>query len=570
MTFSGEISRRLVLGPVLRCATDDTASIWVETDSPARVEVRAGDVSAHADTFTAFGHHYALVVASGLGPGADLPYSVRLDGERVWPPRRGEYPPSRLRTRGGPPATVRVMFGSCREASPYTDDGFPPDALDTFARTLARGDAAVPDLLLLLGDQVYADEISADTQRYLRDRREHGDGPSDAPTDQAADFEEYTRLYHESWTDPEIRWLLSTVPSAMIFDDHEIVDDWNTSAAWRARIHATTWWRRRIVGGLASYWVYQQLGNLTPDQLASDETAREVLTGGDASAALARLAIVSDRATDPATPTVGPSWSYRIDLARTRVLVLDNRSGRVLTPGRRQMLSPTDWDWLTEQVRGDYDHLIVGASLPWLLPPAIHDLETADEKLADSPRALVAAGAERVRQVADMEHWAAFRDSFERFGELLRDVSAGRCTPRPPASISVLSGDVHHSYVAAADLGPDQRSRVYQLTCSPTHNQAPPEMKIGFRIGWSRAAAGIAAGIARLARVPRPGPRWRKLAGPYFSNAVGTLELRARSARVRLDGTARDAAGRPVLQPLAQVPLAWRGGGQAVRRIRPA
>ena len=51
-------------------------------------------------------------------------------------------------------------------------------------------------------------------------------------------FDEYTKLYLESWRDPEVRWLLSTVPSVMIFDDHEIIDDWNTSASWRADMSA--------------------------------------------------------------------------------------------------------------------------------------------------------------------------------------------------------------------------------------------------------------------------------------------------------------------------------------------
>ena len=50
------------------------------------------------------------------------------------------------------------------------------------------------------------------------------------PGETIADFEEYTRLYRESWSEPHIRWLLSTVPTAMIFDDHDIIDDWNTSA----------------------------------------------------------------------------------------------------------------------------------------------------------------------------------------------------------------------------------------------------------------------------------------------------------------------------------------------------
>ena len=87
-----------------------------------------------------------------------------------------------------------------------------------------------------------------------------------------ADFEEYTRLYAESWSDPQVRWLLSTIPSSMIFDDHEMIDDWNTSAAWRREVTANDWWTARISGGLVSYWVYQHLGNLSPQELAENTT----------------------------------------------------------------------------------------------------------------------------------------------------------------------------------------------------------------------------------------------------------------------------------------------------------
>ena len=30
----------------------------------------------------------------------------------------------------------------------------------------------------------------------------------------------------------------------MIFDDHDVIDDWNTSAAWLAEMRATPWWQR--------------------------------------------------------------------------------------------------------------------------------------------------------------------------------------------------------------------------------------------------------------------------------------------------------------------------------------
>ena len=78
------------------------------------------------------------------------------------------------------------------------------------------------------------------------------------------DFEEYTRLYWESWGDPVIRWLFSTVGVAMIFDDHDVHDDWNTSIAWLEEMRAQAWWQERIEAALCSYWVYQHLGNLSP------------------------------------------------------------------------------------------------------------------------------------------------------------------------------------------------------------------------------------------------------------------------------------------------------------------
>ena len=92
--------------------------------------------------------------------------------------------------------------------------------------------ATGPTLLLLLGDQVYADEVSPATRDVIRARRRR---PSEPPGEEVADFEEYTSLYHESWGEPAIRWLLSTVSTAMIFDDHDVHDDWNISAAWVER-----------------------------------------------------------------------------------------------------------------------------------------------------------------------------------------------------------------------------------------------------------------------------------------------------------------------------------------------
>ena len=124
-----------------------------------------------------------------------------------------------------------------------------------------------PDLLALVGDQVYADDnLSPETLRYIQRHR----GPDEGAGHEVANVDEYTFLYRESWSPAPIRWLLSTLPSAMIFDDHDVRDDWNTSEPWRRQMQATDWWQERITSGLLTYWLYQHLGNLSPADLEAD------------------------------------------------------------------------------------------------------------------------------------------------------------------------------------------------------------------------------------------------------------------------------------------------------------
>jgi phosphodiesterase/alkaline phosphatase D-like protein len=543
----------LRLGPLLRYVDGSSATVWVEAGRRCTAEVRCAEGGGgSARTFEICGHHYALVPVTGLTPGTETPYEVLLDGERVWPLPDSPFPPSVIR----PPAgheTLRVAFGSCRWAAPALGKKDPvgPDALDALAtRVAADPDAPRPDVLLLLGDQVYADETSEATRDWLAGRRDLDEPPGA----QVTNYEEYTHLYYESWLDPEVRWLLSTVPSCMIFDDHDIIDDWNTSAAWVAGMRATPWWRDRVLGGLMSYWVHQHLGNLSPDELAKDEVyaavrSLESADGTDAGAdahgsgaedggrsgteALRAHCARSDA--DPAHAR----WSYRRDFGRTRLLMVDSRAARVLAEGERDMLAPGEWAWLRAQVRdapGSYDHLLIGTSLPWLLPHLIHDVESWDAALAGGVRgARWARFGEWLRRALDLEHWAAFPPSFDALADLIAAAGSG---PGAPATICVLSGDVHHAYVAeprwrAGGTGPD--AHVVQLTCSPVHNSVPLSIKVVFRLGWTLPGRALGRLLARHGRRARPAVGWRRTGGPWFGNQLMTLTLRGREARLRLE-----------------------------------
>ncbi|WP_329386066.1 alkaline phosphatase family protein [Streptomyces sp. NBC_01351] len=528
----------LRLGPLLRHVDWDTgrsATIWVEADRPCTAEVRCADgAGGSVRTFQIAGHHYALVPVTGLSPGAVTEYEVLLDGVRVWPLPDSHFPASTISTpavvgsvsSGRPGPGLRVTFGSCRQAAPPAGrhGRHGPDALDTLAARLAADPEAVrPDLLLLLGDQVYADALSEDTRAWLAARRDL----REAPGAQVADYEEYTRLYYESWLDPEIRWLLSTVPSLHIFDDHDVIDDWNTSEAWLAEMRATPWWRERVLSGLMSYWVHQHLGNLSLAELEADPLYAEIRRTPDGTEPLRAFASAADA--DPATVR----WSYRRDFGRTRLLMVDTRAARVLAEDGRAMLDPAERQWLRDNAlagHGGYDHLLIGSSLPWLMPPLIHDAETWNAAVCRGERGpRWARIGENLRRRSDLEHWAAFPASFAMLTDLIEEVATG---PRAPATVAVLSGDVHHAYVAEPRI--PTTARVFQLTCSPVHNSIHTAVKWGFRLGWSRAGRWLGRGFTRHGRTGRPPLSWRRTGGPWFGNQLMTLTLSARTARLQL------------------------------------
>ncbi|WP_431040088.1 alkaline phosphatase D family protein [Streptomyces sp. P9-1] len=532
----------LRLGPLLRYVDGSSATVWAETDGPGTVEVRCPDgTGGSSGTFQVCGHHYALVRVTGLTPGTATPYEVHVDGERVWPLAREpfpSFPPSVIRTPAGDDR-ARISFGSCRWASPPTGEPDPvgPDALDALAKRIAADpEGERPDVLLLLGDQVYADETSDSTKEWLAARRDL----SEPPGSQVADYEEYTHLYYESWLDPQVRWLLSTVPTCMIFDDHDVIDDWNTSASWVEDMRATSWWRDRVLSGLMSYWVYQHLGNLSPADVEADPVYAAVRETPDGTGALREFA---SRAEADATAV---RWSYRRDFGRVRLVMVDSRAARVLEEGRRSMLDRDEADWLRAQVsddRGSYDHLLVGTSLPWLLPHLIHDIEVWSSVLCrgdKGPR--WARLGEKLRRAADLEHWSAFPHSFAELAEVLADAGSG---PDAPATVCVLSGDVHHAYVAEPRWPgrAEPEARVVQLTCSPVHNSIPASMRVGFRFGWSAAARGLGRVFTRHGGLGEPPVHWRRTGGPWFGNQLMTLATRGRSAVLRLEHAQEERGG---------------------------
>ena len=294
-------------------------------------------------------------------------------------------------------------------------------------------------------------------------------------------------------------------------------------------MEATSWWHGRIVAGLASYWVYQHIGNLSRPQREDDEIWQRIAShSGPEELDLSE--VLDDFADRVDQEPSSYRWSYAREINGSRLVVVDSRAARVLEHDDRQMLDAGEMAWLDEQMTGDVDHLFVGTSLPFLLPPGLQHVEAFSEALAGGAWGRRAARpGEVLRQAADLEHWGAFQESFRTVAEMVIEVAAGE-RGRPPRTVTFLSGDVHHSYVSEVTRlarGDSRRlhSRVLQVVCSPIRNPLPRVM----RFATAALSYGVGGLLGRLAarstNVPEPPFRWRRVHGPWFDNNLATAEV---------------------------------------------
>lgn len=555
----------LLLGPLIRRSSELGFAVWVEVAKEARVTVTVHPLAEPAgagpsqsfsdDTFCVGGHHYAIVDVDGLEHGECYAYEIELDtGEVVWPDPDLDLPPSQVQM-WQPDTPFRISGGSCRQqapqdrrkrrsflrrsASPVTDE-LGADALAALAHEIQEGHRERPHLLMLSGDQVYADERHEVMTTELEERR---GGPPKDGWPQITSFEEYTWLYERTWAHPLVRWLLSSVPSVMIFDDHDVIDDWNISDTWADDIAAEPWWTARLESSLMAYWVHQHLGNLSREERADDELYQRVRSADDGQAALCEFA--SNAGTGAGRQEV--SWSYRVTAGPIQVVVLDGRNGRVLEPGRRSMLSPRDWDFLDEALDDDPNVLIV-SSVPWLLPPGVHHLERFVSQLVGGRwGARVARWAEKLRRSIDLEHWAAFGSSVDQLTERLRASVDANGRRFPPV---VFSGDVHFAYLAQQPL--EHGVSAFQLVSSPMRQgDANYEQVARWTAMTSAFDTTMRRLLARGLRRKASPCAHRVLAGIWTDNNIASLVYSGDGVHVRLDAADLTEDGL-VLHPLLE------------------
>ena len=532
------MAAEILTGPMLRYTSETEAVVWMELDRPCTAEV----LGTSAASFEIRGHHFALVMIAGLTPDEDYPYEVHTEGEVIWPPAGYGLPQPRIRTLPAE-ADVKLIFGSCRASGPHRPPhtfqrwwhprGKGVDALNAYAYRMAGESPDVwPDALLMLGDQLYADEPPAAVKKAMEERGLNRKSPSDA----LDDFESFTIGYRYAWSRSLVRWLFSTVPTTMILDDHEIHDMWRTSRRWLDEKRSTSWYRDRVVGGLMAYWIYQHVGNLSPNEIRADPTYQRV-AAGDGDRALQEFATRAE-AEDGQT-----RFSFSLDLGPARLVAVDSRAGRVLDEGQRRIVGEDEWNWIKDRSLGHGRHLVLASSLPFLLPPAMHRIEAWSEAVDEGAWGeRFSFLGEKVRDLANLDHWAAFRRSFSDLEELVFDIATGS-EGEQPESLIMLGGDVHHCFSTEVSLPPDSpetSTAIRQVVCSGLRKELELAERLVLGFGHSRLAEVIADRLARSANVKGPRLSWRQTSPSFFRNQIGTLTF----TTDRVDLTLERALGR--------------------------
>ena len=245
---------------------------------------------------------------------------------------------------------------------------------------------------------------------------------------------------------PNVARLFAHLPTLMIFDDHDVTDDWNLSAAWEAAVYEHPFSRRIVGNALIAYLLCQGWGN-DPDGLAEPLAAsREWL---DSAAHDGRLDCEThNRLVTHLLRFTG--WGYTLD-STPRLVVLDTRTRRWRSERRRHHPSGLmDWEALSEFQQ----ELLEEPSVIIVSPAPIFGVKLIE-------------GIQRVFTwfgkplLVDAENWMAHPGAAHTMLNILRH-------SRTPQRYVILSGDVHYSFVYAITL----RQRSFEtLTGQPSERK---------------------------------------------------------------------------------------------------
>lgn len=246
---------------------------------------------------------------------------------------------------------------------------------------------------------------------------------------------------------------MAHIPCLMIFDDHDITDDWNLSAKWEETAYGHPFSKRIIGNALLAYMLCQGWGN-NPDAFHSLVPDSQALLEAAPSAAGHLDPAAQDALIDQLLRF--QQWHYVLPTAPALV-VLDTRTRRWRSETNlHQPSGLLDWEALSELQHELLDHpaAIIVSPAPIF---GVKLIETVQRVFSWCGYPLL----------VDAENWMAHRGAAQVILNIFRH-------SRTPGNYVILSGDVHYSFVYEVlirhrDAGP----RLWQVTSSGIKNEFP-------------------------------------------------------------------------------------------------
>ncbi|POA16787.1 hypothetical protein C1886_25380 [Pseudomonas sp. FW300-N1A1] len=242
------------------------------------------------------------------------------------------------------------------------------------------------------------------------------------------------------------------LPCLMIFDDHDITDDWNLSAQWEETAYGHPFSKRIIGNALIAYMLCQGWGN-NPDAFTALVDKTHALNARDGYLdSAAQDALISDLLRFQ-------QWHYVLPTTPALV-VLDTRTRRWRSEfNLKQPSGLLDWEALSELQQELLDHpsAIIVSPAPVF---GVKLIETVQKVFSWCGYPLL----------VDAENWMAHRGAAQVILNIFRH-------SRTPGNYVILSGDVHYSFVYEVLIrhrtaGP----RIWQITSSGIKNEFPPSL----------------------------------------------------------------------------------------------
>ena len=247
----------------------------------------------------------------------------------------------------------------------------------------------------------------------------------------------------------KVQRALAHIPVYMIFDDHDITDDWNLTAGWEQAIYNNPFAKRIVGNALLGYWLCQGWGNRA-------ETFTELYQDKDryfSANGITHHNELIDRL------LAWNQWHYHIN-THPKIVVLDTRTQRWRSESSLNKPSGLmDWEALCEmqqELIGQPSVILVSAAPIF----GVKLIETIQKIFTWFGKALT----------VDAENWMAHKGTASVILNIFRH-------HKTPPHFVILSGDVHYSFVYDITLRFKRNSpRITQVTCSGIKNQFPAKL----------------------------------------------------------------------------------------------